>query len=63
MSKNQTVYVKVQSLANEADGSPTFLKSDNFKMKRFLMKLDIKKAFDSVNNIFLIKALDKYGFK
>ena len=27
------------------------------------MKLDIKKAFDSVNNIFLIKALDKYGFK
>lgn len=27
------------------------------------MKLDIKKAFGSVNNIFLIKALDKYGFK
>ena len=27
------------------------------------MKLDIKKAFDSANNIFLIKALDKYGFK
>ena len=35
---------------------------DNIKIKGFLMALDIKKAFDSVNHLFLITALGKYGF-
>ena len=37
--------------------------SDNFKIKGFLMTLDIEKAFDSVNDLFLITALETYGFK
>ena len=32
-------------------------------MKRFLMTPDTKKAFDSVNHLFWITALEKYGFK
>ena len=35
---------------------------DNLKIKRFLMTLDIEKAFESVKHLFLIAALEKYGF-
>ena len=31
--------------------------------KKTVMILDIKKAFNSVNHVFLITALEKYGFK
>ena len=37
--------------------------SDNLKIKWFLMALDIEKAFDSANHLFLITVLEKYGFK
>ena len=37
--------------------------SDNLKIKGFLMTVDIEKAFDSVNDLFLIKALEKYILK
>ena len=37
--------------------------SDNLKIKRFLMTLDIEKAFDSVNYLFSMTAIEKYGFK
>ena len=37
--------------------------SDNFKIKGFLMALDIEKTFFSVNNLLLITAQEKYGFK
>ena len=32
-------------------------------LKGILLTTDIKKAFDSVNYLFLISALEKYGFK
>ena len=31
-------------------------------MERFLVTMDIEKAFDSLNHNFLISALEKYGF-
>ena len=37
--------------------------SDNLKIKGFFMTLDIEKAFDSPNHLFLITVLEKYGFK
>ena len=37
--------------------------SDNLKIKGFLMTLNIKKAFNYLNHLFLITALEKYGFK
>ena len=36
---------------------------DNLKINGFLIILDIEKAFDSVNHLFLITALENYGFK
>ena len=33
--------------------------SDNLKIKGFLRTMDIEKAFDSVNHLFLITALEK----
>ena len=36
---------------------------DKLKTRRFLMTLDIEKAFNSVNHLFLILALEKYDFK
>ena len=36
---------------------------DHLKIKEYLMTLDIEKAFDSVNHLFLITALKNYGFK
>ena len=37
--------------------------SNSLKIKGFLMTLDIEKAFDSVNHLFLITAREKYGLK
>ena len=36
---------------------------DKLQMKGFLMIVDIEKAFDSINQCFLSKVLEKYGFE
>ena len=35
--------------------------SNNLRIKGFLMTLNSEKAFDSVNHLFLITVLEKYG--
>ena len=64
ISKNQTAYVK-QRFISEGGGLISVILeiSDHLKIKGFLMTLDIEKAFDSVNHLFLITALEKCGFK
>ena len=64
VSKNQTAYVKGRFISEGGRLISDILEiSDNLKIKGFLMTLDIEKAFDSVNHLFLITALEKYGFK
>ena len=64
ISKNHTACVKGK-FSDEGDRlmSDILEISDNLKIKGFLMTLDIEKAFNSVNHLFLITALEKYGFK
>ena len=64
ISKNQTAYVKGR-FTSEGDRliSDILEISDNLKIKRFLIALYIEKAFDLVNHLFLITALEKYGSK
>ena len=64
ISRNQTAYVKARFISEGGRLISDILEiSDNLKVKGFLMTLDIEKAFVSVNNLFLITALEKYGFK
>ena len=37
--------------------------TDLLKIEGILLTVDIEKAFDSVNHLFLVSALEKYGFK
>ena len=37
--------------------------TDLLHIKGILLTVDIEKAFDSVNHLFLVSALEKYGFK
>ena len=62
--KNQTAYVKGRFINEGGRLISDILEiSDNLKIKGFLVTVDIKKAFYSVNHVFLITALEKYGFK
>ena len=36
---------------------------NKLQIKGFLMTVDIENAFYSINNFFLIKVLEKYGFE
>ena len=59
ISKNQTAYVKGRCIKEGGRLISDILEiSDDLKITGFLMKLDIEKVFDSVNNLFLIKALE-----
>ena len=42
--------------------SDIFEVNDLLKLKELLLTVDIEKAFDSVNNNFLLKVLENYGF-
>ena len=62
ISKNQTAYVKGRFISEEDRLISDILEiSDNLEVKGFLMTLDIEKAFDSVNLLFLITALECYS--
>ena len=37
--------------------------TDLLQIEGILLTVDIEKAFDSVNHLFLVSALQKYGFK
>ena len=37
--------------------------TDSLQIEAILLTVDIEKAFDSVNHLFLVSALEKYGFK
>ena len=64
ISKHQTAYVKGRFIREGGTLISDILEiSDNSKIKGSLMTLDIEKAFDSVNHLFLITVLGKYGFK
>ena len=65
ISKNQTAYVKGRFIIERGRLISDILEiSHNLIIKGFLMTLDIEKAnIDSVNNLFLITAPEKDGFK
>ena len=64
ISNNQTAYVKGRFISEGGRLISDILEiSDNLEIKGFLMALDIEKAFDSVNLLLLITALEMYGFK
>ena len=63
ISKSKTANVKGRFISKGGGLISDILEiSDNLEIKGFLMTLDIEKAFDSVNYLFLITALEKYGF-
>ena len=64
ISKNQTAYVKGWFISEGGRLFSDILEiSDNLKIKGFLMTMDIEKAFDLVNHLYLITVLEKYVFK
>ena len=64
ISKNQTAYVKGSFVSEGGRLISNILEiSDNLKLKGFLMAIDIEKAFDWINHLFLITPLEKHGFK
>ena len=64
ISSDQTAYVKGRFISEGGRLISDVLEiSDKLQIKGFLMTVDIEKAFDSINHCFLIKVLEKYGFK
>ena len=62
--KSKTTYAKRRFINKGSRLISDILEiSDNLRIKGFLMTLDIEKAFESVNHLFLIPGLEKYGFK
>ena len=64
ISQNQTAYVKGRFITEGGRLISDFLEiSDNLKIKGFLMTLDIEKASNFVNHLFLITTLEKLTLK
>ena len=63
ISSNQTAYVKERFL-NKGEGlfSDILQVTDFLNLTGLVVTVDIQKTFDSVNHLFLITALKKFGF-
>ena len=62
-SSNQTAYVEGRFISEGGRLFPDILQVINFlKLRGLLVTVDIEKAFDSVNHLFLITALKEFGF-
>ena len=63
ISKNQTAYVNNRFISEGGRLINDLLEvCDTLNKKGYLVTTDIEKAFDSVNHVFLIAILEKFGF-
>ena len=63
ISSNQTAYVEGRFISEGGRLFSDILQVTDFLKLRWLVVIvDIQKAFDSVNHLFLITALKKFGF-
>ena len=63
ISKNQTAYVNNRFISERGRLINDLLEvCDTLNKKGYLVTIDIEKAFDSVNHVFLIAILEKFGF-
>ena len=63
VSKNQSAYVNNRFISEGGRLISDILEiTDSLQIDGLLMKIDIEKAFDSVNHFFLISVLKRYGF-
>ena len=63
ISSNQTAYLNGKFITEGGRlTSDISWVSDLLKLKGLLQAVDIEKAFDSVNHIFLLKILENYSF-
>ena len=63
ISKNQTAYVNNRFISERGRLINDLLEvCDTLNKKGYLVTIDIEKAFDSVNHVFLIAILEKCGF-
>ena len=63
ISKNQTAYVNNRFISEGGRLINDLLEvCDTLNKKGYLVTIDIEKAFDSVNHVFLIAILEKFGF-
>ena len=63
ISENQTAYVNNRFISEGGRLINDLLEvCDTFNKKGYLVTIDIEKAFDSVNHVFLIAILEKFGF-
>ena len=63
ISKNQTAYVNNRFISEGGRLINDLLEAcDTLNKKGYLVTIDIEKAFDSVNHVFLIAILENFGF-
>ena len=63
ISENQTAYINNRFISEGGRLINDLLEvCDTFNKKGYLVTIDIEKAFDSVNHVFLIAILEKSGF-
>ena len=63
VSENQTAFLNHRFISEGGRLIDDLLElTDIYNKKGFLVTIDIEKAFDSVNHIFIIKVLESFGF-